>query len=209
MTSVQSKQDIDVALFADFMAESIEKFNEFRKLGKAYTKNKIAIRAINNLSSIPSDDPMGSQFLNQFSVVNFRQTTFREVLPNMDGAIRAKAQTYGMAMFSILPGRHTPQLVDYHVRGVKCTIQLTCLQSSGGDVIEGRYPLFNSRITEIFDGACIKGFERDENINHLFIRFNKHQLTTRYFGENGVCLGASSAFTADYAQAITMAQAQN
>lgn len=206
MTSVRSKQDIDAAIFADFMAESLEKFNEFRNLGKAYTKNKVFIQAVMDTVPVRSDDPANSQFLNHFSVVNFRQTTFREVLPNMDGAIRAKAQTYGMALLSILPGRHTPQLVDYHVRGVKCMIQLKCFQSSGGKAVSGQPVFLDCRVAETFEGANIKGFERDENLNHLLIRFNKHTLTTQYFGPDGICVGIPSAFKADYTQAITMVQ---
>lgn len=207
MTSVRSKQDVDAAIFADFIVESIEKFNEFRKLGKAHTKNQIRIRGIND-TFIPSDDKEGTQFYGYFSVVNFRQTTFREVSPNMDGAIRAKAQTYGMAMLSILSGRHTPKLLNYHTRGIMCDMELNCLQSSGGVVNAGNMSIFDTRIEEGFYNSFIKGFERDENLNHLLVRFTKHTLTTKFFGENGICLGSPSAFHANYATAMTQAQAQ-
>lgn len=186
----------DKALFKRFVQKSNRKYNSYVNAGLAYTPMKGVIKI--NGQEVPTDtqNPDNKQWYwnNTIKIFNYYQTSFRDVVPNMDGTLHYGSQTYALVMISILGGVHNVPLYDVFNLATPIELQVNLLtaDSSVSDLI-------SSEAIEIFNQAFIVGYTKMHTTLNLAVRFAEHTYKYAQYDASNINHG-SHAVTVDYTQ---------
>lgn len=192
--------DFDKALFKRFVQKSNKKYNSYVNAGLAYTPMKGSIRIKGEEIPTDTQDPNNKDWYwnNTIKIFNYYQTSFRDVVPNMDGALHYGSQTYGIVMISILGGIHNVKLYDAYNLATPISLQVDLLtaDSSVSD-------LMSSEAIEIFDQALIVGYTKMHTTLSLAIHFGEHTYKHTQYDAANVNKG-SHAVTVEYTTLTTV-----
>lgn len=203
MGAVKSHGDVDLGIFEDFKRQSRRRFDEFRNSGKSFAREKLDVSTLFIPNAAPSSAnqtaPHGDVCLG-INVVNYRQTVFREILPNMDGSLHPKPQTYGLAMMCVQTGPFVSDLEHVHLQSQVCRFSLECKHPAGGKIVmNNQTQMFGPRNIEHFLGI-IKFIEVEEYMSFFSVRFTQHEFSSKHYDQSGTCVGTDASYLVQYDQ---------